>query len=154
MRSPRPTRVKFRWYWNILKIQAILFCSTGLPQARTRWVQSTFSSHWPLSSSQCHWWTSIDNFPLRNFWGCWESNPWQQGLEESMLPLCYAAPSSHSLQRTPFPVTSTRLLKYKAIQEKRTEPVTYQYLSHEAVVMGSPTKFEPALEFGTLPLAS
>ena len=38
------------------KVSTILtsFCSTDLPLARTRWVQSTFSSPCPLSSNQHH----------------------------------------------------------------------------------------------------
>ena len=31
------------------------FCNTSLPLARTRWVQSTFSSGWSLSYKQCCW---------------------------------------------------------------------------------------------------
>ena len=34
------------------------FCSTNLPQASTRWVGSTFSSHCQLSSKQPRWLTS------------------------------------------------------------------------------------------------
>ena len=36
----------------------ILFCSTSLPQASTRWVWSTISSHSPLSFKQRCWLTS------------------------------------------------------------------------------------------------
>ena len=68
------------------------FCSTGLPLARTRWVWSTFSRHSPLSSNQCHRWTSatLIIFPLK-FFG--SAGDWTRvaGWEASMLPLCYAA---------------------------------------------------------------
>ena len=52
------------------------FCRTGFPLARTRWVQSIFSSHCPLSSNQCHWLTSatLIIFPPEVFWECWELN--------------------------------------------------------------------------------
>ena len=53
-----------------------LFCSTGLPLARTRWVRLTFSSHGPLSSNQRHWFTSakLIIFPLKKIRECCESN--------------------------------------------------------------------------------
>ena len=43
-----------------------IFCCTGLPLARTRWVRSTFSSHCSHSSNQRRWLTSASLiiFPL------------------------------------------------------------------------------------------
>ena len=38
------------------------FCSNGLPLASTRWVQSTLSSHFSLSSNLGHWLTSATLF--------------------------------------------------------------------------------------------
>ena len=72
-----------------------IFCSTGLPPARTRWFRSRFSSHCPLSSNQRHWLASATSiiFPLKKFWECWDSNLGLLGA--SVLPLCYAAPQSN-----------------------------------------------------------
>ena len=52
-----------RWHKPILpkavmSRQGQLFCSTGLPLARTRLIRSTFSSHCPLFSNPRHWLTS------------------------------------------------------------------------------------------------
>ena len=38
--------------------ESLVFCCTILPLASTRRVQSTYSSHWPLSSKQRDWLTS------------------------------------------------------------------------------------------------
>ena len=70
-----------------------LFWNTGLPVAQTRWVQSTFSSHCPLSYNQCRWLTSaaLVTFPLKKFWECWESNPGLLG-ENQVCYLCAMRP--------------------------------------------------------------
>ena len=53
------------------------FRRTGLPVARTRWVQSTFSSHCQLSSNQCRWLTPATSiiFYLRKFLGILRIEP-------------------------------------------------------------------------------
>ena len=55
--------------FRIGRIVQKFFCSTGLPLASTRWVRSTVSSHYPLSSKQRHLWSSMDYFFLWNFFG-------------------------------------------------------------------------------------
>ena len=79
----------------------LLFCSTSLPLASTRWVQSTFSSLCPFSSKQRRRLTrssNIKNIFPRNIS---QKNlgmprprfePWAAGWEARTLPLCYAAP--------------------------------------------------------------
>ena len=49
------------WLSIMTQNQALhIFCFTNLPQARIRWVRSTFSSHCPLSSKQrCCCWLSL-----------------------------------------------------------------------------------------------
>ena len=73
-----------------------LFCSTGLPLARTWLVGSTFSSHYILSSKQHHWLTSAPSiiFPLIKYWECWESNPPMLG-EKQVCYLCAMQPPLH-----------------------------------------------------------
>ena len=53
------------------KLPAVAFFSTSFPLASTRWVQSTFSSHYPLSSKQIHQLTSatVTIFPSEFFLG-------------------------------------------------------------------------------------
>ena len=67
----------------------ILFCSTGLPLARTRWVWSAFSRHCPLSFNQGHWLTSatLIIFHLKKFRECWKLNPGLLG-EKKICHLC------------------------------------------------------------------
>ena len=76
-----------------LFLSKFVFCRTGLPLARTRWVRSTFSSHCPLSSNQRRWLASATwiIFPLKILGGMLGIEPWAAGWEASMLPLCYAA---------------------------------------------------------------
>ena len=67
----------------------VIFCSTGLPQAKTRWVQSKFSSHCPLSSNRGRWLTSATSifFPLKFFSGT-------LGIEPGAVEEAQAAPLS------------------------------------------------------------
>ena len=65
------------------------FCITSLPLAFTRWVQSTFSSHCPLSSKQRHWLTSakVTIFSIEKYQESQELNLWQLGPEASILTI-------------------------------------------------------------------
>ena len=69
------------------------FGRAGLPLARTWWVRSTFSSHYPLSSYQRCWLTSATSIIF-----LWKNSrmlgvkPWAAGWEASMLPQFNAAP--------------------------------------------------------------
>ena len=58
---------------EFLTVAIKLFCSTGLPLARTRRARSTFSSHGPLFSNQGHWLTSTTSiiFPKKNCGSAW-----------------------------------------------------------------------------------
>ena len=75
-----------------------IFCSTGLPLAKTRWIRSTFSIHCPLSSNQCHWLTlaTLIMFHL-NFLGNAVIEPRAAVWESSMLPLCLPPPTRFCL---------------------------------------------------------
>ena len=83
--EPRTSRI-----WTEL---ASLFCSTGLPLARTRWGQTTFSSHCLHSSNQRHWLTSATSvmFPQKTFQEHWESNLWLL-VEKQVCYLCAMQP--------------------------------------------------------------
>ena len=71
----------------------VCFCSTGFPLASTRWLRSTFSSHWQLSYGQRCWLTSATSKKiLLNFFG----NPGIQTRgswvwNQVRSPLCNAA---------------------------------------------------------------
>ena len=75
---------------RFLLVRGLLFCSSGFPLARTRWVWSKISSHSSLPSNQCCWLTStpLIIFPLIFLGDCWNSNT----RLASMLRLCHAAP--------------------------------------------------------------
>ena len=72
----------------------LCFCSTDLPLARTRWVQSRFSSHCPLSSHQRSWLTSETSIisSLKVFWERWELNLGPLG-EKQVWYLCAMQPT-------------------------------------------------------------
>ena len=61
------------------KFYKSFFCSNRLPQASTRWLQSTFTSHCPLSSKQHRWLTSASStiyFSEKNL-GTLGIDPWE-----------------------------------------------------------------------------
>ena len=70
---------------------SIFFLSTGLPLARTKWVQSTFSSYCQLSSNQRHWFTSSIILPRKIFRKHWESHLGLSG-EKQVCYLCAMQP--------------------------------------------------------------
>ena len=54
-----PRTLTWNGYWLLtIKILTLSFCSTSMPLASTRWVPSTFSRPFPLSSKRCPWLTS------------------------------------------------------------------------------------------------
>ena len=68
-----------------------LFCSTGLPLARTKWVWSTFSTPCPLSSNQGGWLTSATSiiFPMIFFGNVGNQTPGLLGEKQGWY-LCAA----------------------------------------------------------------
>ena len=81
----------FIYVYHIFRMGSIIsfFGITSLPLAFTRWVQSTFSSHCPLSSKQRHWLTSakVTIFSFEKYHESQELNLWQLGPEASILTI-------------------------------------------------------------------
>ena len=62
--------------WSLSFWFRIVFCTSCLPLARTWWVRSTSSSHYPLSSNQRHQFFLRGNSGSAEIgtWGCWVRN--------------------------------------------------------------------------------
>ena len=82
-----------------LVLENIFLCSSSLPLASTRRVQSTFSSYCPLKAALLINLRNIDNFFIKS-WEHWESNPGQMGLEPSTLTIVLCSPQPPDAWRT------------------------------------------------------
>ena len=93
----------------------IFFCSTGLPLARTRWVWSTYSSHYPLPSNQRRWITSATLIIChqKKIQEHRDSNLWLLGVKQ-VCYLCAMQPPPPPSWNVSIPRRLVNLVKMKA----------------------------------------
>ena len=138
-------------------LSGVLFCGASIQLSRTRWVWSTFSSHFhfPLSSA-------IDNpqqhqrlIHMKQFRERWESNPGYLGLEASMLTIVPCCPRLSGTLCHSFPYRGYPLKGYSSLRTKSIANVGAKKIRLSLVVCvyySTPSDLTTIIDGGPLPI--